>query len=105
MRKLTQGIEVGVDPTHNFFLVNGRRDDYLAILLTTLKAYLVLILERNQITDPKKTAAQSILNGKVEGDFIHIEIPNEMRTEKDKVWIIFMTVEGIHEFFVKIILP
>lgn len=102
---MAKGLEIEIDPDHNFFLINGRRDVYLATLLTTLKAYLVSILEKNQITKPKEKAAQSILDGKIVGDYIHIEIPPEMKDEKNNQWKIYMTVEGSHKFFMENMFP
>jgi hypothetical protein len=106
LRELAQGIAIEIDPNHNFFLVNGRRDIYLAMLLTTLKAYLVSILEQNGIPNSKDRAAQLILDGKIIEDFIHIEIPPEIKNgSSDNQWKIFMTVEGSHKFFMDMVFP
>lgn len=106
MRHLAKDLTIEIDPTHNFFLVNGRRDIYLAMILTTLKAYLVSILDRNEIENPYEVATQSILNGKIVDDHIHIDIPPEMKNggNEDK-WKIFMTIEGSHDFFMHMMFP
>lgn len=106
MKKVTQELKIGIDPDHDFFLVNGRKDIYLAMLLTTIKAYMVSILDKNGIKNAKKVATEYILEGEIVDDFIYIKKPPEMKNggEEDS-WKIFMTVEGSHQFFMQTMYP
>ena len=107
MKEIAQGLEIDIDPTHNFFIINGRRDIYFAKLLTTLKAYLTSILEKNNIENPKKSATELILNGKITDNHIQIEIPPQMKNgdSTEEEWKILMTVEGYHDFFMGMMFP
>ena len=105
LRELAQGLEIDIDPTHNFFIINGRKDIYLARLLTTLKAYLTSILEKNNIEKAKESATELILNGRLTDNHIHIEIPPQMRKEEKENWKILMTIEGYHDFFIGMMFP
>jgi len=105
LKELAKGLEIGIDQKHNFFLINGSKDTYLAKLLTTLKAYMVSILQKNDIKEAKERATQLILDGELIGDYIHIKVPPEMESTKEDQWKIYMTVEGYNDFFMNMMFP
>lgn len=114
MKRVIEGLEIRIDPDHDLFLVNGRKDISIAKLLTTLKAYLVSILDKNKIKDANRVATKSILDGEIVKEideeiikeFIFIEKPREMKNgDKEDRWKILMTIEGSHQFFFQMMYP
>ncbi|MEF3692148.1 MAG: hypothetical protein V3574_03805 [Candidatus Moraniibacteriota bacterium] len=105
MKRVIQELEIGIDPEHSTFLVYGRRDLTLAEILTTLSAYLVLILQKEKVEGSEKLAPELILGGYIENNFIHIEMPPQMNGGS-QVWKIpINNKQGIIDFFLEKICP
>lgn len=102
MKELTDdGTKIEIDSNHNLILVNGSSDNYLAKILTTLKAYLIPILEKKGIENARNISLNLIMNGEIKyGKYIEIPLPKDLQFNRD-VWNISLLPEAMHGFFIE----
>ena len=105
MKKLAKKVKISVNE-HGCILINEKFDQW-AKILTTLKAYLAEILQKNQIKKPRESALNMILFGRLDGNKIILSIPPEIQKEnpQEKEWEITLDIKVINEFFLKRMCP
>lgn len=101
MKKLMKKLEIDVDPKHGLILINGRNDGTWARALTTLKAYLMEIFNKHGITNSREVALVSILKGKIDGHWIIIQPPKEIREKfpTEREWRVPMDIIQMNSFY------
>lgn len=100
MNKIIKKVNLDVD-NHGFILINGKKDGPWARALTTLKAYLTEIFNQNGIIKPRERALISILSGKLDGHWIHIQVPSEIKKKfpSEKEWKIPLDIIQMNIFY------
>lgn len=88
---------------HGIILVNGEQNNPIARTLTTLLAYLAEIFRKYAIIDYRAVAMETILMGKINGHFITIEVPHQIREKKlkEKQWEIPSDIIQMNKFYFK----
>jgi hypothetical protein len=100
MNKLLKKIELDVDK-HGFISINGNINGVWAKALTTLKAYLTEIFNQNKVNNPREKALITILGGKINGHWINIQTPSEIRKKfpQEKEWRIPLDIIQMNIFY------
>lgn len=100
MNKIIRKLDVTTD-RHGLILINGKKDGPWAKALTTLKAYLTEIFNQNGIKNPRELALEKILEGRLEGHWMYIKTPLEIRKKfpQEKEWKIPLDIIQMNIFY------
>lgn len=100
MDKIIKKVELTVD-RHGFILIDGKMSGAWARALSTLTAYLTEIFNQNKVNNPREKALITILGGKLDGHWITIQTPAEIRRKfpQEKEWKIPLDIIQMNIFY------